>query len=83
MKTICHPFCRNSCISAHDVRLYILVPMNQILPNKLSKEHNLSAHKRPTTQIMLKYLKKQDGYNINMQSWKQCALLIIITMALW
>ena len=32
----------------------LLVPMNQRVLNKLSKEHNISGHKRSTTHRVLK-----------------------------
>ena len=53
MKSMCPPgyhhnaqwLCGNSCTWAHDVRLHILVPMNQRVLNKQSKERNISDHK--------------------------------------
>ena len=52
------------------------------LSKELSKECNLSGHKWYTTHRVLKSHKIKMSI-IHMQSWKQCALLVITTMALW
>ena len=39
----------------------LLVPMNQKVLNKLSKEHNISGHKRSTTHTVLKSHKSKTG----------------------
>ena len=38
-------FCGNSCTWANGVRYTLLVPMNQKMLNKPSKERNISGHK--------------------------------------
>ena len=51
----------------------LLVPMNQRVLNKLSKERNISGHKWSRTHRVLKSHKSKMGV-IYMQLWKQCAL---------
>ena len=60
----------------------LLVPMNQGVLNKLCNEHNISGHKWSTTHRGLKSHRIKMSV-IYMQSWKQCALPVITTMALW
>ena len=51
MKTMCPPgYHHNGFVGAHALghimyRYTLLVPMNQRVLNKLSKEHNVSGHK--------------------------------------
>ena len=51
MKTMCSPsYNHNGFVATHplDYMMYdytLLVPMNQTVLNKLSKEHNISCHK--------------------------------------
>ena len=59
----------------------LLVPINQRVFNKLSKEHSISVHKSSMTHRMLKYHRIKMGV-IYMQLWKQCALPVITLMAL-
>ena len=60
MKTMCSPsYHHNDFVATHALKhmIYVytlLVPMNQRVLNKLSKEHNRSGHKRPTTHRVLK-----------------------------
>ena len=58
----------------------LLVPMSQRVLNKPSKKRNVSGHKWSTTHRVLKHRKISVVY---IQSWKQYALPVIITMALW
>ena len=61
MKTMCPPRNHHNGFVASDAlghMMYgytLLVPMNQRVLNKLSKEHNISGHKRSTTHRVLKY----------------------------
>ena len=59
----------------------VLVPMNQRVFNKLSKKRNINGHKWSTTHRVVKSHKRRMDV-ICIQSWKQCALLVITTMAL-
>ena len=55
----------------------LLVSMNQkTVLNKLSKEHNISAHKWSMRHKVLKSHRNKMSI-IYMQSWKQCALSVI------
>ena len=60
MKTMCPPgYHHNGFVGAHALghimyRYTLLVPMNQRVLNKLSKEHNVSGHKWPMTHRVLK-----------------------------
>ena len=74
--------CGNSCIWAHDLRFNMLVPTNQRVLNKLSKECNISGHKWSTAYRLLKSLKSKMSI-LYIQSWKQCAFPAITTRALW
>ena len=78
--------CCNGFVATHalgHIMCYTLVvPMNQGLPNMVSKEHNISGHKWSTTRRVLKSHRSKMSV-IYMQSWKQCALSVITTMALW
>ena len=55
----------------------LLVPMNQRVLNKLSKEHNISSHKWSTTHRLLKSRKSKMSI-IYMLSWKQCVVCIYV-----
>ena len=60
MKTMCPPgYHHNGSVATHALghMMYgytLLVPMNQRVLNKLSKEHNISGHKWSTTHRVLK-----------------------------
>ena len=60
MNTICPPgYPYNGFVATHAVghMMYayiLLVPMNQRVLNNLSKEHNVSGHKRSKTHSVLK-----------------------------
>ena len=60
MKTMCSPSCHhNDFVATHALKhmIYVytlLLPMNQRVLNKLSKENNRSGHKWPTTHRVLK-----------------------------
>ena len=89
MKTMCPPsYYHNRFVASHALghmidQLYrLLVPMNQIMLNKLSKEHNISGHKWSLTHRVLKSHRSKMSV-IYMQSWKECALPVITTWALW
>ena len=74
--------CGNSC-TWHMMYSYILlVPMNQRVLNKQSKERNISGHKWFTTHRVHKSHRSKIGV-IYMQLWKQYALPVITTIALW
>ena len=53
----------------------LLVPMNQTVLNKVSKEHNISDHKWSTTQRVRKSHRSKMSVI--------CALPVITTMSLW
>ena len=65
MKTMCLPSYHHNGFVATDAlghRMYgytLLVQMNQIVPNKLSKKHNISPHKWSTTHRLLKSLRNK------------------------
>ena len=67
MKTMCPPgYHHNGFMATHALghmmyRYTLLVPINQRVLNKLSKEHNISGHKWSTTHIVLKYHKRKMG----------------------
>ena len=88
MKIMCPPgYHHNGFMETHALEhmMYgytLLVPMNQRVLSKPSKEHNISSHKWFTTHRVLKSRRSKLGV-IYMQSWKQCALPVITTMALW
>ena len=58
MKTMCPPgYHHNGFVATHALGMYdstLLVPMNQRVLNKQSKERNISGHKRSTTHTVLK-----------------------------
>ena len=60
MKTMCPPgYYHNGFVATHALgyMMYdytLLVTMNQRVPNKLSKEHNIIGHKSSTTHRVLK-----------------------------
>ena len=91
MKRMCPPgYCHNGFVTIHGLghMMYgytFLVPMNQIVLNKLSKEHNISGHKWSTTHRVLKSHKSKMRKMrvIYMLSSKQRALPVITTMVLW
>ena len=58
----------------------LLVPMNQRVLRKLSKEQYISGHHWSTTHKVLKSHRRKIGL-IYIQSSKQCALPVITTMA--
>ena len=73
----------NSRTWTHDVRLHIASTNEpKRVLNKLSKEHNISGHKWPTTYRVLEFNRSKMSV-IYLLSWKQCALPFITTMALW
>ena len=88
MKTMCPPgYHHNGFLATHALEhmMYgytLLVPVNQRVLNKLSKEHNTYGHKGSTTHRVLKSHRCKMSI-IYMQSLKQCALPVIPTMALW
>ena len=61
--------CGNLCTCAHDAGYTLLVPVNQRVLNKLSKEHNISDHKWSTTHRVLKSHGSKMSI-IYMLSWK-------------
>ena len=81
MKTMCPPsYHHNGFVATHALGhiMYgytLLVPMNQRVLNKLSKEHNVSGHKWSMTHRVLKSRRsKMSVIHKYMLSWKQCAL---------
>ena len=89
MKKMCPPGYRhhNDIVATHALGhmmhgYTLLVHMNQSVLNKLSKEHNISGHKWSTTRRVLKSHRSKMRV-MYMQSWKQCVLPAITTMALW
>ena len=81
MKTMCPPgYHHNGFVATHALGhiMYgytLLVPMNQRVLNKLSKEHNVSGHKWSMTHRVLKSRRsKMSVIHKCMLSWKQYAL---------
>ena len=77
---------RKSCLSSRNLTIYILIFK---LPDVFLSLHRfivftyiISSHKWSTTHRVLKSHRSKMGI-IYMQSWKQCALLVITTMAFW
>ena len=72
MKTIWPPGYGGHIALGHIMYGYtLLVPMNQRVLNKLSKEHNISSHKWSTTHRVLKSPRSKMSV-IYMQSCKHC-----------
>ena len=88
VKTMCTPGYHHNGFVATDAlghMMYgytLLVPLNQRVLNKLSKKLNISGNKWSATHRVLKSHRRQMSL-IYMQWRKQCALPVIITMALW
>ena len=88
MKIICPPgYHHNGFVAIHALghMMYgstLLVPMNPRTLNKESKKRNISGHKRSTSHKVLKSYRSKMSV-IYMESWKQCALPVITTMAFW
>ena len=60
----------------------LLVPMNQRVLNKHSKGCDTRGHKWFTTHRVLKFHRSKMGI-IYVKSWKECAFLVVTTVALW
>ena len=78
---------RNGIVATHEIghMMYgytLLVTMNQRVLNKLSKDRNISGHKWSSIRRVPKSQKVKISVTY-LQSWKQCALPVITTMALW